>query len=495
MLTNDPQAVSAYKGAVEKPIAKNEKSVFTPLPEQAAGKTVPKNEKTVFAPLPEPATGKNVSGNEEFIFTVPRDRQISPAPRNNTRSNGYGYETQPVIYIQPGAGSGDESQSLPGSPQSEKRARSRITFAIVCIVTLAVIVFAAALVFFAVSKNNTDGAGTPAADGGDRQQSVRNNVPETEIAGKEPETTSAASAVSATASAASAVSATASPATTVSAYTQTAATSVYPGDSGSFPGLRAYPGTAISSQSGYSADAQYIQKALIYLGYSCGSSGADGYFGAGTAAAVKRFQSDNNLDVDGRVGPATWSRLQEKLSGNPAPATTAAQETTQPRGVTLLSGNSYMVGYDTPGHAGLVLRSGPGSSYQNLLTVPEGTVLIYNGQLSGSYITVEFFIDGVYYTGWLMHSYLTDDHSGGDIYNQSASGSGYPSYPTARISSRTDGHAGLVLRSGPSVYTDKLDVLSEGTVLYLLGEITNGYAHVRTEAGDEGWVLDSYLDK
>ena len=35
----------------------------------------------------------------------------------------------------------------------------------------------------------------------------------------------------------------------------------------------------------------------------------DGVFGSGTESAVKQFQSDNGLDVDGIVGPATWGAL------------------------------------------------------------------------------------------------------------------------------------------------------------------------------------------
>lgn len=55
-----------------------------------------------------------------------------------------------------------------------------------------------------------------------------------------------------------------------------------------------------------------IQNLLISKGYSCGSSGADGIFGTGTYYAVKAFQKDNNLEVDGVVGPATWKALLEE---------------------------------------------------------------------------------------------------------------------------------------------------------------------------------------
>lgn len=49
-----------------------------------------------------------------------------------------------------------------------------------------------------------------------------------------------------------------------------------------------------------------IQEYLIVHGYSCGSAGADGKFGSGTAAAVRAYQKDHGLTVDGDVGPKTW---------------------------------------------------------------------------------------------------------------------------------------------------------------------------------------------
>lgn len=54
-------------------------------------------------------------------------------------------------------------------------------------------------------------------------------------------------------------------------------------------------------------------KALQYLlqGYECplGSCGADGDFGSATEGAVKKFQSEHSLEVDGSVGPLTWAKL------------------------------------------------------------------------------------------------------------------------------------------------------------------------------------------
>ena len=52
-----------------------------------------------------------------------------------------------------------------------------------------------------------------------------------------------------------------------------------------------------------------IQEKLIQKGYSVGVYGADGYFGAATFNAIKKFQRDNGLMVDGIVGRDTWGRL------------------------------------------------------------------------------------------------------------------------------------------------------------------------------------------
>ena len=51
------------------------------------------------------------------------------------------------------------------------------------------------------------------------------------------------------------------------------------------------------------------QTELINKGYSCGSFGADGQFGAATEKAVREFQKDNGLTVDGVIGSKTWTAL------------------------------------------------------------------------------------------------------------------------------------------------------------------------------------------
>lgn len=56
---------------------------------------------------------------------------------------------------------------------------------------------------------------------------------------------------------------------------------------------------------------KWLQTRLIDLGYSVGKYGADGSFGNDTLNAVKKFQSDKKITVDGYVGKDTHKKLVE----------------------------------------------------------------------------------------------------------------------------------------------------------------------------------------
>ncbi|MBR2663328.1 MAG: peptidoglycan-binding protein, partial [Clostridia bacterium] len=56
-----------------------------------------------------------------------------------------------------------------------------------------------------------------------------------------------------------------------------------------------------------------LQIMLLKLGYDLGPCGIDGDFGKATEAAVRSFQSDHRLAVDGVVGKNTWAELGEAL--------------------------------------------------------------------------------------------------------------------------------------------------------------------------------------
>jgi N-acetylmuramoyl-L-alanine amidase len=56
-----------------------------------------------------------------------------------------------------------------------------------------------------------------------------------------------------------------------------------------------------------------LQQDLIKLGYSLSPYGADGSFGKVTEDAVKKWQKDNGLVVDGKFGPASRAKMAELL--------------------------------------------------------------------------------------------------------------------------------------------------------------------------------------
>lgn len=59
------------------------------------------------------------------------------------------------------------------------------------------------------------------------------------------------------------------------------------------------------------SDVVLIQQILKKLNYNLGYSGADGKYGTMTEMAVKQFQTEHGLEVDGKVGPKTWTMLEK----------------------------------------------------------------------------------------------------------------------------------------------------------------------------------------
>ena len=69
------------------------------------------------------------------------------------------------------------------------------------------------------------------------------------------------------------------------------------------------------------ADVKELQNLLLQLGYDLGKWGADGDFGDATEMAVREFQKDKGLEVDGIVGKATFAALlaadTDEIPANP----------------------------------------------------------------------------------------------------------------------------------------------------------------------------------
>src|SRR4051812_38271111 len=69
-------------------------------------------------------------------------------------------------------------------------------------------------------------------------------------------------------------------------------------------GATRYPGALVSGATG--KPVRVLQERLNRHGYTLG---IDGEFGPATLGAVRQFQADHGLEVDGAVGPETWRKL------------------------------------------------------------------------------------------------------------------------------------------------------------------------------------------
>lgn len=72
-------------------------------------------------------------------------------------------------------------------------------------------------------------------------------------------------------------------------------------------------------------DVKKLQQTLVDSGYSVGNAVVDGIYGSSTAAAVKKYQKDNNLTVDGIAGNQTLGKL---YGGSTATTETENTDTT-----------------------------------------------------------------------------------------------------------------------------------------------------------------------
>jgi peptidoglycan hydrolase-like protein with peptidoglycan-binding domain len=89
-----------------------------------------------------------------------------------------------------------------------------------------------------------------------------------------------------------------------------------------------------------------LQQALTDLGYAPGP--IDGNFGPRTESAVRAFQADRGIGVDGVVGPVTWLNIDEADQSEPT-----VRLGSRGNPVRRLQKRLTLAGYDTGGVDGI----------------------------------------------------------------------------------------------------------------------------------------------
>lgn len=117
-------------------------------------------------------------------------------------------------------------------------------------------------------------------------------------------------------------------------------------------------------------DVKELQASLIKLGYSCGKYGADGDFGSDTKTAVKAFQKDHNLEVDGDYGSKSHAAMVAALK--------KLSDTTEPSvKIVTITGGSVNI------------RKGPGTSYGIFKVAHKGDKFECIGEKSNGWFPIK----------------------------------------------------------------------------------------------------------
>ena len=85
----------------------------------------------------------------------------------------------------------------------------------------------------------------------------------------------------------------------------------YPLRAGSYFGPRSGPRESVSGYYSHREDLRRWQQRMIDRGWDLGPAGADGLYGPRTNAVARAFQAEKGLQVDGKIGPATWRAAWE----------------------------------------------------------------------------------------------------------------------------------------------------------------------------------------
>lgn len=144
------------------------------------------------------------------------------------------------------------------------------------------------------------------------------------------------------------------------------------GNSGNETPVETALGSRLLSKGTEGADVKRLQEYLLGLGYNLPKYGADGDFGLETEAALRAFQADAGLVVDGKYGEKSHAALMnavadgEEGSQTTQPETPDAEDAPAPRMVVIVSDGGKVN-----------VREGNGLTYGRITQLAAGTTCPY----------------------------------------------------------------------------------------------------------------------
>ena len=136
-----------------------------------------------------------------------------------------------------------------------------------------------------------------------------------------------------------------------------------------------------------SKDVKQMQELLLALNYDLGKWGCDGDFGDCTELALRQFQDDMNLDVDGECGPQTLAALIAAVDDQGELQEGDCADSC-PIDVIAMGGDCY-------------IRAAPNTDGRKLGVLHRGETLPYGGETSEGWLLVEYKGEN----GWVSGKY------------------------------------------------------------------------------------------
>ena len=125
-------------------------------------------------------------------------------------------------------------------------------------------------------------------------------------------------------------------------------------------------GERILREGDVGEDVKALQENLVRLNYDVGKYSADGEFGPDTEDALKAYQKDHDLEVDGEYGPLSHESMMaelDKLEPDNPETPVESEKPEIPEGSLTVAGGSWNV------------RTGPGTDYASVAVVHGGDKL------------------------------------------------------------------------------------------------------------------------